>query len=476
MLANSLSQGWKPVAFVARLVLVRGGWIGLAGVLSACVINPRFDPTLGMDEGTSGESEGATSSPATTTTTTDSSGATGDDPQPLGDPCPPLPPPEGEVISVGPDQATELPDIVQSAAAGSTIVLEPGTYAVTRLFYMVTPSVTVRSSTGNPEDVIIDGGDLDSTLFFVQGTDVTLAELTLRHAPQHLVHVSGGGDGDVTGVLGYRLHLIDPGLAAFKINTANDNFADAGTLACSTITLTDEGRPGLGESCGPAGVLGVGVADWHIRDNRIEGFWCPSGDTFAMSFIEGCADILIERNTIVDAAMGIRLGVHEFPPEGSRVHGDRPGCGDAMFDHYGGVVRNNMITATGSEIAASEGGFYAGIALWKVCGSVVVHNTVMSAVGAAASIEYRFERSQQEVLNNLVTHPFRDRDGAAAPMAGNMVLEDLAAFVDPLAGDAHLRPDTAPIDAGVMLGEDAVTHDIDGDPRIGPPDVGADEL
>lgn len=430
------------------------------------MINPAFDPGV----------EGTGNGSASGGTTTRTSGSTGDEPTPLGELCPPLPPPEGDIIRVSPDQAEQLPDIIREAPAHSTVELDPGTYAVTRLLYMVTPGVSVRSSTGKPEDVVIDGTGLADTMFFVQGSDITIAEMTLRGSPQHLVHVSGSENGDVTGFEGYRLHLLDAGLAGLKINAANASFADAGTLACSTVTLTDARRPGPAEPCVSSGVLGVGVADWQFRDNRFEGFWCPSGDTFALSFIEGCADIFIERNTIVDAALGIRLGVHDVPPDGARVHPDWVGCGDTVFDHYGGVVRNNMIAAVGQGIASSDLGFYAGIALWKVCGTSVVHNTVMSAVGAAASIEYRFERSQQKVLNNLVTQPFRDRDGAAAPLAGNLELADLAAFVDPLAGDAHLRPDTPPIDAGVMLGEDAVLHDIDGDPRIGPPDVGADEL
>ena len=36
-------------------------------------------------------------------------------------------------------------------------------------------------------------------------------------------------------------------------------------------------------------------------------------------------------------------------------------------------------------------------------------------------------------------------------------------------------PGSEAIDAGVMLGADAVAHDIDGDPRSGSPDIGADE-
>jgi serralysin len=45
-------------------------------------------------------------------------------------------------------------------------------------------------------------------------------------------------------------------------------------------------------------------------------------------------------------------------------------------------------------------------------------------------------------------------------------------FVNPAAGDYHLGPGSAAIDAGIYAG---VSRDIDHEPRIGIPDLGADE-
>ena len=45
--------------------------------------------------------------------------------------------------------------------------------------------------------------------------------------------------------------------------------------------------------------------------------------------------------------------------------------------------------------------------------------------------------------------------------------------MDPAAGDYHLGAGSAAINAGTDIG---VTEDIDGDPRIAPPDIGADEV
>ena len=58
--------------------------------------------------------------------------------------------------------------------------------------------------------------------------------------------------------------------------------------------------------------------------------------------------------------------------------------------------------------------------------------------------------------------------GASCP---NSVSGD-PGFTNPEAGDFHIRPDSAAIDAGINTG---VSADIDGEPRFGNPDVGADE-
>ena len=410
-----------------------------------------------------------------TTDTASTSAETGTPGEPLGELCPPLAAASGEVRTVGPDEASELAAIVHDAPSGSTVELLPGVYNLTTGIFFEVPGITLRSSTGNPEDVVLDGSGIEGSLAFIQTPDITLAEMTLQGGPNHLVHVSGGVGEPGDNMTAYRLRLLDPQIPAFKINAANGTLADNGTLACSTLTMTDAHRDALTE-CRPAGVSGVAAAGWHIRDNRFEGFWCHDGSSIAISFIEGSADHIIERNTIVDSNVGIRLGVYEMPAEGIRTFPDRAGCTDVPFDYYGGRVSNNIITAVGPGIASSQEGFYAGIMLWQVCGTVIVHNTVVSAVGAAASIEYRFARSQQKILNNLVTHPFRDRDGAGAPIGGNLEVEGLESFADPLGGDVHLRATSPAINAGVTLGEDAVLHDIDGDPRTDAPDIGADEF
>jgi len=434
-------------------------WLAL-GFVAGCEINPAFDPDAspgtGEDGGSASEDSGA---PWT----------------PLEDPCPPLPPPTGPVLSVAIERAAELPSLVAQATEGTTIVLEPGTYWLDRSISFNAPNVTLRSSTGRPEDVVLDGQRL-GTIIFAQQPGTTIAELTLRRSGHHLVHVTGSPSAPAGGVVGYRLHLVDPGLAAFKINPSYEGYpADDGTLACSSVRLTQEGREELADACPEtAGVVGYGAFGWTIRDNTVEGFWCPSGlPGAAIRFLEASANQWIERNAVRDCAIGIMLGLWE-QYEPVRPYDLEPVCGEGYFDHMGGVVRNNTVVAVGTGIGASEAGLDTGIGLWNVCDATVVHNTVASAVDTYNAIEYRFPRTQARVVNNLVTHDILDRDDAGVPVAGNAMVM-LNEFVAPLSGDVHLVEGSTAIDAGVALGEDAVPHDIDGDPRDARPDIGADE-
>jgi hypothetical protein len=441
--------------------------LGAPVALVACVLNPAFDPA---------ETDATDSAASTTMTTTASTTTTGDAGEPLGDVCPPLPAPAGDVIAVGPGDGAALPGIVANAPQGATIVLEPGTYAVTEALLVNAPGITIRSSTGDPTDVVLDGQGTLSVVFPVRQPDVTIAEITIDRAADHAIHVSGSPEVAAARFTGYRLLLHDNGSTAIKANPGVGGMpADDGTVACSTIEIRDEARPALGAICDYRAVTGSAAFGWHLRDNSIRGMWCQSGIPGpAILFGESSAHTVIERNVLRDCWFSIQLGIHDEQEPARDFGGDV--CGGGYFGHYGGVVANNMIVATGTGIAASEFGLDAGIGLWQVCDATLVHNTVVSAIDAFSSIEYRFDRTQAIVLNNLVTDDILDRDGAGVPVGGNLQNVDLNNFVDPLGGDVHLADTSAAIDAGVQLGEQMVLHDIDGDPRDASPDIGADEL
>ena len=418
------------------------------------------------------------------------SGGTGGAPAPAFSPephspppaaCPALPPPTGTIVEV--TTVAQLQQAVNNALPNTTIRLATGTYNLDGVYLRLdVPGVTLRSASGKREDVVLDGNYITTEIVQVVASDVTIADLTLREALYHPIHVMSTADRDTLNTLIYNVHIIDPGQQAIKINPVpGGHYTDNGLIACSRIELTDAGRQQVWEindSCYTGGVDAHQARDWVVRDNVIEGFWCAQGlSEHAIHFWRACRDTLIERNWLLDNARGVGLGMAE---EGqARTYADNPcpAAGGAYVDHYGGLVRNNMIFAARAALFESEYGFDCGICLWQACGAWVGHNTVVSTQPPFSGIEWRFERTDVDLVNNLLSHNLRDRGGAAR-RSGNLENQPLSLFVNGAGGDLHLKASAnGAIDQGTALGPGLCDDDVDGDARPfgSAPDVGADE-
>lgn len=393
--------------------------------------------------------------------------------------CPPLPPAAGTIFPVA--NVSELVAAVNNAAPGTTILLADGIYALNGAYLRIdVPDVTLRSAGGTREAVILDGAYQTTEIIQITASRVTVADLTLRRATYHPIHVMSTDQGDTLQTLIYNVHIVDPGEQAIKINPYTGSgarfFPDYGTVACSHIELTNCGRPQIRNDCYTGGIDAHQARGWVVRDNRIEGFWCPQGlSEHAVHFWRASRDTLIERNDLRNNARGIGLGL---ATEGdARVYPDSP-CPTAnggYLDHFGGLVRNNFVFAGSAELFGSEYGFDCGLCLWQVCGARVLHNTVASTRPPFSSIEWRFDRTRVELANNLATHNLRDRGGTAY-LSGNLENQPLTLFADGGAGDLHLAASAAAALDRVAAPFEA-PDDIDGDPRPTGllADVGADE-
>jgi hypothetical protein len=163
---------------------------------------------------------------------------------------------------------------------------------------------------------------------------------------------------------------------------------------------------------------------------------------------------VIERNRIVDCARGIGIGLAD--------------------EVYGGVVRNNTVSSR----FAGSGEHDVGITIDRGHGVEVDHNTVFFSSPDAYpnAIEIRWGSTEDvSVRNNLVGGMIRLRDEATATLEGNVTDAQASWFVDATNGDLHLASCDEPsvVGAGVVLA--SVTDDVDGEPRGGAHDVGADD-
>lgn len=398
--------------------------------------------------------------------------------------CPALPPPTGSIVNVS--TVTQLENAVNAAASGATILVADGTYNLNGVYLQfATPNVTLRSASGNREAVILDGNYQTTEIVQIVASNVTIADLTLRKACYHPIHVMSAEDGDTNNTWIYNVHIVDPGQQAIKVNpyTPDDplHFTDYGVVACSRLELTDAGRLevwNINGSCYTGGIDAHQSRGWVIRDNIIQGFWCPSDlAEHSIHLWRGCRDTTIERNVLRDNARGIGLGL--VTSGSGRTYPDHP-CPDASgyVDDWGGVARNNAISANRSGLFASEYGFDCGICFSNACNAQALHNTVYTADPdhTFSSIEWRFANTRADVINNLVNHTLRERDGASGTLSGNLTNAQASWFANAASGDLHLLPAaTTAIDRVAAPG--GVTDDMDGDarPTGSTSDVGADE-
>jgi hypothetical protein len=408
-------------------------------------------------------------------------------PQPIGlaatpqlDPqaCGPLPPPSGTIVNVS--TVSQLENAINSAIAGTTIRIADGTYNLNGVYLRIdVPNVTLRSTSGNREAVILDGNYQTTEIIQVVASNITIADLTLREAYYHPIHVMSGSAAHTLNTLIYNVHIVDPGEQAIKINPATAGYyTDNGIIACSHIELTDAGRPHIRNNCYTGGVDAHQSRNWIIRDNLIEGFWCSSGlSEHGIHLWRGCRDTTVERNILRNNARGIGLGL--VTSGDGRTYPDSPcPAASGYVDDFGGVIRNNFVHANSSGLFASASGFDCGICAWNSCSARILHNTVYTTDPAHtfSSIEWRFSNTTATLTNNLVNAQMRERDGAHGTLSGNALNAQASWFVNASTGDLHLSPTAASaIDEVTAPAE--VSDDIDGHLRpIGnASDIGADE-
>lgn len=456
---------------------MKNGNLGAFGVcLFLCACGPAETSAsggAGAQGGTGGAAAGGSGGGGAATGGAPSGGSGGGGAAPTG--CAPLPPAQGTIVGVDPSQAGDLPGIVQGAAAGATIVLSKGTYALSAGLQFTKDGVTLRSATDVAEDVVIDGQYAVNETIAITGSNVTIAHVTVTRAIDHPIHVYPPAAGvDVKGTVLYGLRIIDGGEQFVKVNpvAGQPGYVDDGRIECSYFELTDAGRPHVEPCCGGCYTGGIDVHagwSWQVRNNFFKGIYCDAGlAEHAIHFWKGSRGTLVENNTIVDCGRGIGFGLGSGG--GDRQYPDDP-YGDPTLAHYDGVIRNNVIYG-------AIPGFDTGIEIAEAKEPHLHHNTVIAGPGASgffSGIDYRFPQTYAVIRDNLATK-ITQRDGAQGQVDTNMEDVPVDYFVDPAAADFHLTPSaTMAIDAGVVVDEAGV--DIDGEPHTlgSGPDLGADE-
>jgi len=379
----------------------------------------------------------------------------------------------------------DLPAMVDAAPPGTTLLLADGLYRPTRPLVFRQPDVEIRSASGQRDKVIIDGqrgsgkvqrDNCVNELLAVQASDVTIADISIRHARDHGIHIAPHAPAHVRNVVMRNIHIYDCGQQLIKANSGSQGDALYWTDDCiledSLIEFVDNSiMQDMGRYFYTGGLDVHGGKHWIIRRNVFRNIQRDAKMMeHAVHMWSACRGTLVESNRFIDCYRAIGFGMKTKPEGRTRVYPDgqsRP----AYFDHIEGVIRNNFIfNRRGIHLEA-------GIELMNVWNVRVLHNTVISHDRPFSSIEYRWPNTRVQVINNLTSHRILPRDDARAELKNNPADASSDWFVDYGKGDLHLTAvATDVIDRGVRLTGDLANTDIDGQARDARPDIGADEL
>ena len=351
---------------------------------------------------------------------------------------------------------SELYGAFSSEQDGDDIIISPGTYTLNTMALSVDANnITVRSSTGRREDVIIQGDSMSpnstvkSIFYFPRGKygqNTTIKNLSIGRVGWHAVFFNGDGSGNGTTIDNVRIF------------DCYEQFIKGTVVTSGTNNVTVKNS--LLEFTSPAKYYYTGGIDthhsdgWLVQGNEFRNIQSPSVSVaeHAIHFWSNTSfsgSNTIERNKIINCDRGIGIW------NGTGTN----------------VIRNNMITSDGS------GGFAdVGIDIQETPNARVYNNTVwIDPAGYKSSIEFRGAATTNSyIVNNLTNKQINIFNGASGATSNNVTNAQSSWFVNTSAGDLHLGSAINGVtDSGISV--TGLTNDFDGETRSGKIDIGADE-
>jgi hypothetical protein len=205
----------------------------------------------------------------------------------------------------------ELEQATATAPASTTILVQDGTYQLTRQLHFEKPDVVLRSESGNRDKVILRAGGMQERAVGVgvsiAADNITIADLTVSNVGFHGVQVRGE-HGAKNAVL-HNIAIKDTGQQLVKGSIGDGSkHSENGLVACSAFSYTDQAPSDYTN-----GVDILGGRNWVVRDNEFrrirgradQGYRC--GPTIL--FWRDCRDTLVTRNVLIDCFRGIALGL-----------------------------------------------------------------------------------------------------------------------------------------------------------------------
>jgi len=291
----------------------------------------------------------------------------------------------------------DLQSALDNAESGDTILLQDGIYKIqpkTWAIQISKSNLTIRSKSGNREDVVIEGLGMHAQRqhgFFVRGDNITIADLTIQNVRNHCVQTAPGVD---------RLHiqnciLRNAGEQIVKVPTdQKKDPAEGGVIEGCLL----EYSAGIGPRYYIGGIDVHNGKGWIVRDNIFKFIRSPGGQIaeHAVHFWNNSVNTLVEKNQIITCDRGIGFGMNDK-------------------GHSGGIIRDNRIYHDGSP------GFNdVGIILESSPDTQISNNTIFLKNDYPNAIECRFPATKNvRIFNNKTNKKIRMRNGATALLRNN---------------------------------------------------------
>lgn len=346
------------------------------------------------------------------------------------------------------------------------IVIAPGTYTLNTVALSVdAPNVVVRGSTGNRDDVVIQGDAMSSgstikvIFFFPQGAygqNATIKDLSVGRVGWHAIMLNGDGSGN--GSTFDNIHLFDAYQQLFK-----STYITGGGTGSSNVTVKN---CKFDYSAGHAPQYYVGGIDahspdgWVIQDNE---FWYIHYDDLNNDLPDPAVHLWISQDHGAIQYSGSNIVERNLFVDNARDIG-------VWYNDGTAIVRNNMIYRS-SAYADQD----VSIGIENSPTTKVYNNTIYSLGSYPNAIEYRFSVTNNVLIqNNLTNLPIVARDGATGTVSNNVTNAQSNWFINPSAGNLRLASSVPTVvDQGYNVS--GLSDDFDGTARTQPYDIGADE-
>lgn len=291
----------------------------------------------------------------------------------------------------------ELRNAVSTANESSTkdmIILTEGTYIIDEMMHITSDYLTIKSETGDYNDVTIKGQGMYgsvSHIFLVSSSDFTVSGLNLGQVSNHVIQVQGEKGASNFSALNCRFY--DAFEQLLKVSKGSeDGMTSSNGLVDGCLF---EYTKGIGPQYYIGGVDAHRATNWIIRNNTFEDIKSPEDSLaeHAIHFWSGSSGTLVENNKIVDCDRGIGFGL-------------------GTSTHEGGNIRYNYVYTTRD----------VGIGL-ENASNVTVHGNTVYTKNYTNSIEYRFEGTSGDIYDNTVSANIEERNGGLATVWDNRHLE-----------------------------------------------------